>query len=100
MRKLLWCSIRASYSIAGMGAVTDADRSRRVAELTTEISAVARELAEVGLAADLAVARDDWDVIYSSSERMLDLHHRWAALYRRLLVVRTDSSRVSERTSC
>jgi hypothetical protein len=83
-----------------MGAVSDADRSRRVSELTTEISAVARELAEVGLAADLAVARHDWAVIYSSSERMLDLHHRWAALYRRLLVVRTEPSRVAERTSC
>jgi len=83
-----------------MDSDTDVDRSRRVASLIMAISAIARELAEVSLAADLAVARHDWDVIYSSSERMLDLHHLWAALYRRLLVVRTDSSRTSERTSC
>jgi hypothetical protein len=79
---------------------TPAERQKLIDELAREVAAVARELAEVGLAADLAVARHDWDVLYSSSERMLELHSRWAALYRRLLVTRTDSSHVSERTSC
>lgn len=63
------------------------------------MASVARELAEVGLTADLAIARRDWDCIYTASERLLDLQRGWAALYRRLLVVRVQPSQISERTS-
>ena len=68
-------------------------------ELAREIAAVARELAEAGLTADLAVARRDWDCVYAASERLLELQRRWAALYRRLLVLRVEPSRISERNS-
>lgn len=61
------------------------------------IAAVTRELAEVGLTADLAVARRDWD--WTTSERLLELQRRWAAHYRRLPVVRVEPSQLSERTS-
>ena len=60
---------------------------------------LARELAEVGLTADLAVARHDWECIYSASERLLELQRSWAALYRRLLVVGVQASPVVERSS-
>jgi len=51
------------------------------------------------LTADLAIARRDWDCIYTASERLLELQRNWAALYRRLLVIRVEPSRIFERTS-
>jgi hypothetical protein len=63
------------------------------------IDASASELAEVGLTADLAIARHDWDCIYSASDRLLELQRSWAGLYRRLLVLRVAPSRISERSS-
>ena len=56
---------------------------------------MARELAKVGLTADLAVARRDWDTIDTASERLMELQGRWAVLYRRLLVVGIEPSRLS-----
>jgi hypothetical protein len=67
--------------------------------LAGEMASVARELAEVGLTADLAVARRDWECIYAASERLLELQRCWAAHYRRLLVSRVEPSRLSERAS-
>ena len=57
------------------------------------------ELAEVGLTADLAVARNDWECIYSASERLLELQRSWVGLYRRLLAVRVAPSQVADRSS-
>jgi hypothetical protein len=78
---------------------TPAERQQVVDDLAREVAAVACELAEVGLTADLAIARRDWDCVYTTSERLLDLQRRWAALYRRLLAVRVEPSRISERSS-
>jgi hypothetical protein len=78
---------------------TPAERQQVVDDLAREVAAVARELAEAGLTADLAIARRDWDCVYTASERLLELQRRWAALYRRLLAVRVESNRISERSS-
>jgi hypothetical protein len=75
------------------------ERRQAVDELGREIAAVAREVAEVGLTADLAIARGDWDCLYTVSERLLELQRTWAARYRRLLVLRIEPSRISERAS-
>jgi hypothetical protein len=75
------------------------DREKRVAELTKDISSVVRELAEHCLAADLAVARGDFDVLCTSSERALVLQRRWSLLYRQTLACRITSSRISESCS-
>ncbi len=82
-----------------MATETPVERQQVVDDLAREIAAVARKLAEVGLTADLAIARRDWDCVYTASEGLLELQRRWAALYRRLLVVRVEPSRFSERTS-
>lgn len=82
-----------------MATETQSERQQVVDELAREIAAIARELAGVGLTADLAIARRDWDCVYTASERLLELHRRWAGLYRRLLVVSVEPSRISERTS-
>jgi hypothetical protein len=82
-----------------MATQTPADRQQVIDELAREIATVARDLAEVGLTADLAVARRDWDCFYTASEGLLELQRRWAALYRRLLIVRVEPSQLSERTS-
>jgi hypothetical protein len=82
-----------------MASQTPMDRQQVVDELVRELAAVARELAKVGLTADLAVARKDWDCIYTASESLLELQRRWAALYRQLLVARVEPSRGSERNS-
>ena len=74
-----------------MGTVTDLGASRRVARLAQELAAVARDLARHCLAADLAVARDDIDVICDSSEAAHELHERWSVLYRELLVARATA---------
>jgi hypothetical protein len=63
------------------------------------MASIARESAEVGLTAELAIARHDWECIYSASERLMELQRIWATLYRRLLVMRIGPSRLSERTS-
>jgi hypothetical protein len=55
---------------------TPAERQRIVDGLTGEMAVVLRELAEVGLTADLAVARLDWDCIYTACERLLELQRR------------------------
>ena len=75
------------------------DRDGRATELTKDIGALARELAELCLAADLAVARGDFDVLCASSERALALQRRWSLLYCQMLACRTTSSRISESCS-
>jgi hypothetical protein len=60
---------------------------------------VPRELAGVGLTADLAVARHDWECVYTASERLLELQRSWAGLYRRLLAVRVRPSQITKRSS-
>ena len=84
-----------------MNVATEApsERQQVIDALAREMASVARELAEVGLTADLAIARRDWDCIYTAAERLLDLQRGWAALYRRLLVVRVEPSQISERAS-
>lgn len=82
-----------------MATRTPAERQQAVDELASEIAAVARELAKVGLTADLAVARRDWNCVYTACEGLLDLQRRWVVLYRRLLILRVEPSRISERTS-
>lgn len=74
-----------------MRTVCTIDRERRVALLAGELAAVARELARHCLAADLAVARGDFDVVSGSSEEMRVLSGRWSALYHELLVARVSS---------
>lgn len=73
---------------------TPSQRQQVIDVLIREMASVARELADVGLTADLAIARHDWECIYSASERLLELQRSWAGLYRRLLV-----ARISERAS-
>jgi hypothetical protein len=82
-----------------MGTSTETDRQRRTAELAKEIGSVARQLAEHCLAVDLAVASGDFDVVYGSSEKGLELGKRWALLSRELLVARTSSSRLADYSS-
>jgi hypothetical protein len=82
-----------------MATEAPAERQQVIDGLTRELASVARELAEVGLTADLAVARHDWECIYSASERLLELQRSWAGLYRRLLVVRVHPSQIAERSS-
>jgi hypothetical protein len=48
---------------------------------------------------DLAAATHGWECIYPASERLLELHSSWAALYRRLLVVSVQPSQIAERGS-
>jgi hypothetical protein len=76
-----------------------AEREQVIDGLALELASVARELAEVGLTADLAVARHDWECIYTASERLLDLQRSWAGIYRRLLAVRVPPCQVAERSS-
>jgi hypothetical protein len=61
-----------------MAIETPSGRQQVIDALAREMASVARELAAVGLTADLAVARQDWDCIYSASERLLDLQSSWA----------------------
>jgi hypothetical protein len=82
-----------------MAVESPAARQQVIDGLTREMASIARELAEVGLTADLAIARHDWECIYTASERLLELQRSWAGIYRRLLVVRIGPSRLSERTS-
>jgi hypothetical protein len=82
-----------------MAIQTPAEQQQVVDELAREIAVVARELAEVGLTADLDLGRLDWDCICTASERMLELQRSCAGLYRRLLVVRVRPSQIAERSS-
>jgi len=82
-----------------MATETPAERQHDIDELVREMASVARELAELGLTADLAVARHDWECIYAASERLLELQRIWAGLYRRLRVDRVPPSHVTERSS-
>lgn len=82
-----------------MAIETSAERQQVIDGLARELASVARELAEVGLTADLAVARHDWECIYSASERLLELQRSWVGLYRRLLVLTVPPSHVAERSS-
>jgi hypothetical protein len=75
------------------------ERQQVIDVLAREMASVARELAEVGLTADLAVARHDWECICAASERLLELQRSWAGLYRRLLVVRVQAHQIAERSS-
>jgi hypothetical protein len=65
------------------------------AEREQVIYGIPRELAEVGLTADLAVARLDRECIYTASDGLVDLQRSWAGLYRRLLAVRVPRSQVA-----
>jgi hypothetical protein len=82
-----------------MAAETQAERQQIIDGLAREMASVARELAQVGLTADLAVARHDWECVYIASERLLELQRSWAGLYRRLLVVRVPPNQIAERSS-
>ena len=75
------------------------DREQPVAELTKSIASVARELAEHCLAADRAVARGDFDVLCTCSERAVALQRRWSLLHRQTLACRITSSRISQSCS-
>ena len=78
-----------------MSTVSTIGASRRVARLAQELAATARELAGHCLAADLAVARDDFDVLCDSSEAVRERAARWSALYRELLIARATSGPTS-----
>ncbi|MGH3302350.1 MAG: hypothetical protein ACRDOK_11825 [Streptosporangiaceae bacterium] len=60
---------------------------------------MARQLAEHCLAIDLAIARDDFDVVCASVENAKVLHQRMAVLYRQLLASRAIPTRAGERSS-
>jgi len=79
---------------------TDPQVSRRkVAAENRELASAARQLAEHCLATDLAVARDDFDVVCTSVETAKVLHQRMALLYRHMLAARTIPTRIVERSS-
>jgi hypothetical protein len=82
-----------------MAMKTPAERQQVIDRLASEMASVARELAEVGLTADLAVARHDWDCIYAASERLLELQRCWGGLYRRLLALSVRPCQIAERSS-
>ena len=86
------------YKFMIMANETPADRV--IDGLARKMASVARDLAEVGLAADMAVARHDWDSICAASERLLDLQRSWAALYRRLLVASIRPCEIAEPAPC
>ena len=67
--------------------------------MNRELASVARQLAERCLAIDLAVEREDFDVVCTSVENAKVLHQRMAVLYRQLLAARAIPTRVSERSS-
>ena len=79
---------------------TDFQVSRRkLAAENRELASAARQLAEHCLAIDLAVARDDFDVVCTSVESAKVLHQRMAVLYRHMLAARTIPTRIVERSS-
>jgi hypothetical protein len=82
-----------------MSADAEADRRTLPSGMNRELGSVARQLAEHCLAIDLAVARDDFDVICTSVENAKKLHQRMAVLYRQLLAAGAIPTRDSERSS-
>jgi hypothetical protein len=82
-----------------MSADDEADRCKPPADQNRELASVARQLAEHCLAIDLAVAREDFDVVCASVEMAKVLYQRIAALYLQMLAARTIPSRISERSS-
>jgi len=81
-----------------MSADAEADRCKPPADQNRELASLARQLAEHCLAIDLAVARDDFDVVCTSVENVHVLYQRLAVLYRQVLVARAIM-RASERCS-
>ena len=71
-----------------MSADVEADRRGPSADLNRKLASTARKLAEHCLAMELAVARDDFDVVCTSVENTHVLYQRIAFLYRELLVAR------------
>jgi len=82
-----------------MSADEEADRCKPPVDQNRELALVARKLAEYCLAIDLAVAREDFDVVCASVEMAKVLYQRIAALYLQMLAARTIPSRLSERSS-
>jgi hypothetical protein len=82
-----------------MNADAQADRCKPLADQNRELAVVARKLAEHCLAIDLAIAREDFDVVCASVEMAKMLYQRIAALYLQMLAARTTPTRVSERSS-
>jgi hypothetical protein len=71
-----------------MSTDAEADRCGSPADLNRKLASTARKLAEHCLAMELAVARDDFDVVCTSVENTHVLYQRIAARYRELLVAR------------
>ena len=82
-----------------MGTDHDVVRLPPLADLQKELASVAGQLAGHCLAIDLAIARDDFDVVCDSTEAAKELCQRMAVLYRHLLARRTTSTRISESSS-
>ena len=82
-----------------MSADAEADRCKPPADQNRELALVARKLAEHCLAIDLAVAREDFDVVCASVEMAKVLYQRIAALYLQMLAARTIPTRMTEHRS-
>jgi len=82
-----------------MSADTEADRCEPPADQNRELALVARKLAEHCLAIDLAVEREDFEVVCASVEMAKVLYQRIAALYLQMLAARTIPTRMTERSS-
>ena len=82
-----------------MSADAEPDRCEPPADQNRELALVARKLAEHCLTIDLAVAREDFDVVCASVEMAKVLYQRIAALYLQMLAARTIPTRMTERSS-
>jgi hypothetical protein len=82
-----------------MSADAEVDYRTPPADLNRELALVARQLAEHCLAIDLAVARDDFDVVCTSVECAKVLHQHITVRYRQLLARRTTPTRICECSS-
>lgn len=74
-------------------------RQPLVTDLSRQLASAAMQMAEHCLAIDLAVARNDFDIVCESTEAAKVLCQRMTILYRQLLARRTTSTRISECSS-
>ena len=82
-----------------MSADAKADRCKLPEDQNRELALVARKLAEHCLAIDLAVEREDFDVVCASVEMAKVLYQRIAGLYLQMLAARTIPTRMTEHNS-
>lgn len=67
--------------------LSDQDRRNRVAEIASQMGAVARQVVELSLAADRSAACWDICALRVTSERLVEALSRYGGLYQDLLAV-------------